>query len=634
LVYHGADLSNNSFENGDESPHEMDRETYERLLGLFDPYDDIDDEPESHLPALPALPATRSDQHVPVEQDFDTAPTHHGELSIFRPISPPERVSRPLPKPDEDFTAYLLSVTNNKTPDVVHEITSKPRRGRIAAAVAVVALALSGGVYAYENAQTQNTSSTPTPKATKTPEPTPTATASPDTQGNIPKGTVIPPNPDVTTRPSGGAVPRHFFWANVWGYSHTAAHGNKPWGMDGRKRMNIMAEYIEQSHADYGVFNEFEKPQKAQFLKVTDGRFGIVDAGLGAHNAVFYRKKSFHLAPPKSGQSFYKNVYFNGQWLREPLAHLIDNVSGVETDVLAIHNPANTARFHRQEKWRDKATNIQSSVIKRLMSEYAVKYPGQIPRLIIGGDSNEHGGEFSCRLMNRNNLVSSMGNSCVQARKAPIDEVLLSKGLRLSKRHVYTGQKVRTTTDHARLYTAVITDSPDNTIHKSKPAAPPEGTTLPSTEKAWLQDVNEALTDAQPYLRQRIARGAGKLAINLDIDNTSLTTFYHKGHAVPGTLSIAKYANAHDVRVNFNTGRRDTQRAAMRRMLEKAGFPVNEICGREAGENLVHSKQRCRTKFVREGQTIIANIGNSDTDFTGGNYEHAFKLPNYGGKLK
>ena len=60
---------------------------------------------------------------------------------------------------------------------------------------------------------------------------------------------------------------------------------------------------------------------------------------------------------------------------------------------------------------------------------------------------------------------------------------------------------------------------------------------------------------------------------------------------------------------------------------------VTEVCGRAHGEGLVHGKQRCRRHFVDEGYTIIANVGNRSTDFTGGNYERAFRLPNYGNQL-
>jgi hypothetical protein len=70
-----------------------------------------------------------------------------------------------------------------------------------------------------------------------------------------------------------------------------------------------------------------------------------------------------------------------------------------------------------------------------------------------------------------------------------------------------------------------------------------------------------------------------------------------------------------------------------KRQLEHAGYTVTEVCGRRSGESLTHSKQRCRQHYVAEGYTLIANVGNRRTDFTGSGYERAFRLPNYANQL-
>jgi hypothetical protein len=54
---------------------------------------------------------------------------------------------------------------------------------------------------------------------------------------------------------------------------------------------------------------------------------------------------------------------------------------------------------------------------------------------------------------------------------------------------------------------------------------------------------------------------------------------------------------------------------------------------RRVGEATVPGKERCRRQFVDKGYTLIANIGNNDTDFVGGDYERAFRLPSYDGEL-
>lgn len=155
---------------------------------------------------------------------------------------------------------------------------------------------------------------------------------------------------------------------------------------------------------------------------------------------------------------------------------------------------------------------------------------------------------------------------------------------------------------------------------------------MPS-RSAWLHDTVVALNGARPYVANRAAQGGGKLALNLDIDNTSLQTYYAKGQAVPATLRLARYAKSKGVYVLFNTGRNVSQRAATIKQLKAAGFPVDGLCAHYKGEALSHSKQRCRQSFVNNGFTIIANVGNRSTDFTGKNYERAYKLPNYGNRL-
>ena len=153
-------------------------------------------------------------------------------------------------------------------------------------------------------------------------------------------------------------------------------------------------------------------------------------------------------------------------------------------------------------------------------------------------------------------------------------------------------------------------------------AAPAQASTTPSRAR-WLADTRTAMSGSLAYLDQRVAQGGpGKLAVNLDIDNTALATYYSTGHAAEK-----------GVRVLINTGRSGSQLTTGSRSLRRAGYHFAELCGRYQGETLTSSKQRCRQRFVDEGFTIIANVGNRSTDFVGGNYERAFTLPNYGNRL-
>lgn len=166
-------------------------------------------------------------------------------------------------------------------------------------------------------------------------------------------------------------------------------------------------------------------------------------------------------------------------------------------------------------------------------------------------------------------------------------------------------------------------------------ATPAQADALPS-KKQWVADVHDVMYGSRTYVKQRVAdRQAGeKLAINFDIDNTAMASHYHYGAPTPWVNYLATYATGQHVTLLFNTGRTAGSLGKAVKELEAAGYTVGGICGRtDSSETLTHSKQRCRQSFIDQGYTLIANVGNRNTDFTGGGYERAYRLPNYGGKL-
>ena len=153
---------------------------------------------------------------------------------------------------------------------------------------------------------------------------------------------------------------------------------------------------------------------------------------------------------------------------------------------------------------------------------------------------------------------------------------------------------------------------------------------LPSKTQ-WLADVHTAMAGGDSYLDSRVAQGGTKLAIVTDVDNTALETHYNEGKATPDVLDFANHGKALKVVLLVDTHRTDASGAT--KDMTKAGYAVTETCAAKKGEDTATGKQRCRQQFVNEGYTIIANVGNNPTDFTGANYEKAFQLPNYNGQL-
>jgi HAD superfamily, subfamily IIIB (Acid phosphatase) len=165
------------------------------------------------------------------------------------------------------------------------------------------------------------------------------------------------------------------------------------------------------------------------------------------------------------------------------------------------------------------------------------------------------------------------------------------------------------------------------------PRGPAEAA-LPSRQ-VWLADVAEAMEGSQGYLDRRAQGSGSRLAVNLDIDNTAIASHYDPGDAVAEVLRFTRHARSLGYDILFNTGRKATSdlRASTLRQLNRTGYHVDELCMRRVGESIVDGKQRCRRQFESQGYTITANVGNSDTDFVGGDYERAFTLPSYDGEL-
>ena len=117
-------------------------------------------------------------------------------------------------------------------------------------------------------------------------------------------------------------------------------------------------------------------------------------------------------------------------------------------------------------------------------------------------------------------------------------------------------------------------------------------------------DTYKALNGSRIYVRNRVARagsnqGGTKLALNLDIDNTSLATYYDTGKPVAATLRLVKYAKSKGVYILFNTGRnvslagQDDRRTQARRLPGRR--PLRPLQGRGAA-----AQQAALPAVVRE----------------------------------
>jgi acid phosphatase len=177
----------------------------------------------------------------------------------------------------------------------------------------------------------------------------------------------------------------------------------------------------------------------------------------------------------------------------------------------------------------------------------------------------------------------------------------------------------------------------------------------------YAEDLAAVAGDAQAYVERR-AKDVKNPAIVLDIDETSLTNWpnidaddfgfipngtctLRKGYAcgfnawvkkgtakpIEPTLKLFNAARQNNVAVFFITGRRQNTHWATIANLRRAGFsgwkqlvlrPDNDtgtVGAFKSGE---------RAKVEAQGYTIIANMGDQDSDLENGHAECGFKLPN------
>jgi predicted secreted acid phosphatase len=183
-----------------------------------------------------------------------------------------------------------------------------------------------------------------------------------------------------------------------------------------------------------------------------------------------------------------------------------------------------------------------------------------------------------------------------------------------------------------------------------------------SADSQWGRQTAAAIADARRYLNLRLAGGAHRPAIVLDVDDTSEVTYgwevdnqfaYNAASAeqaidddqfpaIAPTLALARYAAAHGVAVIFLTGRPEHQRAATLTDLTGQGYPQPAAaylktesgatpppyltCGTTCTTD--QYKSLTRAHIQAQGYDIVLNVGDQYSDLSYGHEDKAVKLPN------
>lgn len=149
---------------------------------------------------------------------------------------------------------------------------------------------------------------------------------------------------------------------NVLGAGHTDNGGAYP---PASVRTPKMVNLLESYKVTVAGLQEFEAPQKAQFLKLTDGTFGVFNyvsprGWDDSVNAIVWRKSVWQFV---SGDT-YSVPYFYGRLRQMPVVLLRNRLTGREAYFMNTHNPAD-ARGPAQQ-YRDQAVQIERKKIVEL----------------------------------------------------------------------------------------------------------------------------------------------------------------------------------------------------------------------------------------------------------------------------
>lgn len=274
----------------------------------------------------------------------------------------------------------------------------------------------------------------PATTLTARPEPLPAPSAAP-TGSPAPRST---PEPAPLPPPAVELVVSSF---NVLGASHTTGAGKRPGMASGQVRAGRAATLLRRHGADVVGFQELQRSQLAALQRQTGMDFypGLSTPERDPENSIGWRRDRWTAVEKRTVDI----PYFNGSPRAMPFVRLRSVTTGLEAWFANFHNPADTSRFPRQQRYRDRATDIQVVLVNELLTT-------GLP-VFVTGDMNERE-EYFCRFTGRTPMVAARGGSndgrCQAAQPRAVDWIFGSPDVTFTDYVEDRGRLVDITTDH------------------------------------------------------------------------------------------------------------------------------------------------------------------------------------------
>ena len=243
---------------------------------------------------------------------------------------------------------------------------------------------------------------------------------------------------------------------NVLGASHTSGNGKRPGMASGRIRAGRAADLVRRHGSDVVGFQELQGPQLGALQRQTAMDFwpGFALRARDTENSIGWRRDKFVAIEKR----IVKIPYFNGSPRAMPYVKLRSLDTGVEAWFANFHNPADTSRFHRQQRFRDRATGIEIQLANRLIAT-------DVP-VFITGDMNERDSYF-CAMTSGAPMVAARGGTnnggCRADHPRAVDWIFGSQGVTFTRYYEDRSRLVDITTDHPVVVSQVriVGKSPD-----------------------------------------------------------------------------------------------------------------------------------------------------------------------------
>jgi Endonuclease/Exonuclease/phosphatase family len=229
---------------------------------------------------------------------------------------------------------------------------------------------------------------------------------------------------------------------NMLGASHTAAGGTHSGYASGEMRARGAAALIRRHGSDVIGFQELQGVQLASLRRHTDLDFwpGLAMSPRDSENSLAWRRDKW--TPVE--EATIRIPYFDGGPRVMPVVRLRSRSTGLEAWFANFHNPADTKRFHHQQRFRTRATLIETRLANQLITRTGLP-------VFVTGDMNERS-SFFCRFTARTPMVAARGGSntgrCLPRGPGGIDWIFGSQGVQFSNYQVDDSHLVDITTDH------------------------------------------------------------------------------------------------------------------------------------------------------------------------------------------